>query len=87
MKEIFGEILTFIYGIARLIGSGIAKLLGFIFPDIEIPPNVIDAMGFLAVLTIFLILIQTAKKVAWIIVIIGWILILVRIIMIVLNLG
>ena len=87
MKEVFNEILTFIYGIAHLIGSGIANVLLFVFPDVEIPLNIIDAIGFLSVLTIFLILVQAAKKVAWIIVIIGWILILVRIIMAILGLS
>jgi len=87
MKEVFYELLTFIYGIAHIIGIGIAKVIGFIFPQVELPLNIIDAIGFLSVLTVFLILVQAAKKIAWIIVIIGWILILVRIIMVILNLG
>ena len=49
MKEIFNELLTFIYGIAHLIGTGVAKVLGFIFPNIELPLNIIDAIGFLSV--------------------------------------
>ena len=81
MQEVFNEILTFIYGIAHLIGSGIAKILQFIFPSVEIPLNIIDAIGFLFVMTIFLILVQAAKKIAWIIVIVGWVLILIRVIL------
>jgi len=84
MKEVFSEILTFVYSIAHLIGSLVGKVIGFIFPDIEIPENIIDSIGFLAVLTVFLILVQAAKKIAWIIVIVGWVLILIRILMIVL---
>ena len=80
MKEIFFEVLTFIYGIAHLIGTGVAKVLEFIFPNIELQLSIIDAIGFLSVLTIFLILVQAVKKIAWIIVIIGWILILVRVV-------
>ena len=87
MKGVFNELLTFIYGIAHLIGSGVAKILQFIFPDIKLPLNIIDAVGFLCVLTAFLILVKAAKKIAWIIVIIGWILILIRIIMAIFNLG
>lgn len=87
MKGIFNELLTFIYGIAHLIGTGVAKVLQLIFPDIELPLNIIDAVGFLCVLTAFLILVQATKKIAWLIVIIGWILILIRIIMAIFHLG
>jgi len=87
MKGVFNELLTFIYGIAHLIGTGVAKVIQFIFPDVELPLNIIDALGFLCVLTAFLILVKAAKKIAWIIVIIGWILILIKIIMIILSLG
>ena len=85
MKDIFNEVLNFIYGIAHLIGNGIAKVIQFIFSNVELPPNIIDALGFLSVLTIFLIIVQAAKKVALIIVVVGWVLLLVRIIMIVLK--
>jgi hypothetical protein len=85
MKDIFNEVLNFIYGIAHLIGNGIAKVILFIFPNIELPPNIIDALGFLSVLTIFLIIFHFAKKIAWIIVVIGWVFLLIRIIMIVLK--
>jgi len=82
--EIFNSILTFIYSIAHLIGTGVATVLRFIFNDVEFPKNIIDSIGFLSEITLFLILIQAAKKVTWIIVIVGWVLILVRIVMILL---
>lgn len=85
MKDIFNEALNFIYGIAHLIGNSVAKVVQFVFPDVELPPNIIDALGFLSVLTIFLIIVHVAKKIAWIIVVVGWVLLLVRIIMIVLK--
>jgi hypothetical protein len=85
MKQIIQDVLTFIYSIAHLIGSGIAEIFKFIFPNVEFPQNIIDTLGFLAVLTIFLILVQAAKKIAWIIVITGWILVLIRIFMLLLN--
>jgi len=81
--EILNEILTFIYSIAHLIGTGVAKFLKFIFTNIEIPINIVDSIGFLAVITLFLILVQAAKKVAWIIVIVGWVLILIRLIIVI----
>lgn len=71
MKEAFNELLTFIYGIAHLIGVGATKVIQFIFPSVELPLNIIDALGFLCVLTGFLFLVQAAKKNAWIIVVIA----------------
>lgn len=85
MKEIFNGALNFVYGIAHLVGNGVAKIIQFIFPEVELPLNVIDAVGFLCVLTAFLILVQAAKKIAWIIVIIGWVLLIIRIVMLVLH--
>jgi len=61
MKGIFNELLTFIYGIAHPIGTLVAKFLQFIF-HVELPLNIIDAVGFLCVLTAFIILFKAAKK-------------------------
>jgi hypothetical protein len=84
MQEIINRILIFIYSIAHLIGTAFAKFIQFIFPDINLHQNIIDTIGFLSVLTLFLILIQAAKKIAWIIVIAGWILVLIRVVMVIL---
>ena len=83
MKDVVDVVLNYIYSIAHAIGTGIFKLVHNIFPGAEIPSNIVDAVGFLAVLTIILIIAQAAKKIAWIIVAVGWILILIKIITIV----
>jgi hypothetical protein len=44
-------------------------------------------LGFMVLLTIFMILARAAKHIAWIIVWLGWILLFIRILMIILNLG
>jgi hypothetical protein len=78
-KEILSGILTFLYSIAHYVGMLVVYLLGRILPSARVPADLIDPIGYLALLTAFLILVQVARKLAWIIVLIGWILILVRI--------
>ena len=78
-KEILSSILTFLYSIAHYVGMLVVYLLGRVLPTARVPTDLVDPIGYLALLTAFLILVQVAKKLAWIIVLIGWILILVRI--------
>ena len=78
-KEILSAILTFLYSIAHYVGMLVVYLLGRVLPTARVPVDLIDPIGYLALLTAFLILVQVAKKVAWVIVVIGWGLILVRI--------
>ena len=79
-KDILSGILTFLYSIAHYAGMLMVYLLGRVLPTAKVPADLIDPLGYLVLLTAFLILVQVAKKVAWIIVVIGWILILVRIV-------
>ena len=78
-KEILSAILTFLYSIAHYVGMLVVYLLGRVLPTARVPVDLIDPIGYLALLTAFLILVQVAKKVSWVIVVIGWGLILVRI--------
>ena len=78
-KEILSGILTFLYSIAHYVGQLVVYLLGQVLPTAKVPADLVDPIGYLALLTAFLILVQVAKKLAWIIVILGWALILVRI--------
>ena len=78
-KDILSTLLTFLYSIAHYVGMLVVYLLGRVLPAAKIPTDLVDPLGYLALLTAFLILVQVAKKIAWIIVIAGWILILVRI--------
>ncbi len=78
-KEIASSILTFLYSIAHYAGQLVVYLLGQVLPAARVPADLVDPIGYLALLTAFLILVQVARKLAWIIVIVGWVLILVRI--------
>jgi hypothetical protein len=81
------DVLTFIYYVAHQIGMGIIKILQSIFPRLVFPGNLIDPLGFLIILTAFVILVTVAKRVAWIIIGAGWILLFIRILMVIFKLG
>ena len=84
---ILHKLLTFLYTIAHQIGAGIVKVVNLILPGIKIPASLVDPIGVLAILTLFLVLVQAAKKIAWTIIIVGWVLILIRIFLIILKVG
>jgi hypothetical protein len=87
LNTILHKILTFIYFLAHQIGVGIIKILQPLFPRSIFPDSLIDPLGFLIILTLFMFLVGVAKKVAWIIVCAGWILLLIRILMVIFKLG
>jgi len=87
LSAVLHKILTFIYFIAHQAGLGIIKLLQTLVPSAKFPESVIDALGLLIVLTLFMFLVSVAKKVAWVIVCLGWILLLIRILIIIFKLG
>jgi uncharacterized transporter YbjL len=89
LNEILHSILTFIYFLAHQIGLGIIKVVQSIIPSIVFPTSLVDPLGFLVILTLFMFLVgvELGKKIAWIIVYAGWILLLIRILMIIFKLG
>jgi len=78
-KEILSAVLTFLYSLAHYVGMLVIYLMGQVLPAARVPTDLVDPIGYLALLTVFLILVQVAKKVAWIVVVAGWVLIAVRI--------
>ena len=80
-KEILSGVLTFLYSIAHYVGMLVVYLLGRVLPTAKVPGDLVDPIGYLALLTAFIILVQVAKKIAWIVIVIGWALILVRIVL------
>jgi len=87
LETILHKVLTFIYFLAHQIGLGIIKIVQPLFPRSVFPDSLIDPLGFLIVLTLFMVLVGFAKKAAWIIVFAAWILFLIRILMIIFKLG
>ena len=89
LNVILHNILTFIYFLAHQIGLGIIKGVHSIFSGIIFPDSIIDPLGFLVILTLFLFLVgvDVAKKIVWIVVCAAWILLFVRILVIIFKLG
>lgn len=85
-KELLDQILAFLYSIAHGLGQLVVKGIELIFPEAEpaLSP-LVDPIGVLALLTIFLVLYSFTKGLAWIIVILGWALIIVRIVLTILK--
>jgi hypothetical protein len=79
------DTLQFIYTLAHAAGNGIVNLVQRIVPQAKIPVDLVDPIGFLAVLTVFVLLTGLARKIAWIIVIAGWVLIGVRVVLAILG--
>jgi hypothetical protein len=87
LNVILHKILTFIYFLAHQIGLGIIKVVQPLFPRAMFPDSLVDPLGFLIILTLFMFLVGVAKKIAWIIVCAAWILLFIRILMIIFKLG
>jgi len=84
-RSLLDQLLAFIYSLGHLIGQGVVRLLGAILPSLQVPADLVDPIGLLAVLTIFLAVATIAKKLVWIVVIVGWALILIRLILVIVQ--
>ena len=80
-ENILENLLTFIYTLGHWLGGKIVELIQYI-SGIQLGQEIVDAIGMLVILTIFLAIAEVAKKAIWIVVAIGWVLIIIRILMI-----
>ena len=83
--DVLTKILQFLHTIAAWIGELIAAVIHSILPSVAIPDDLVQAIGLMAMLTIFLVVVQIAKKLTWIVVVVGWVLILARIVLIMIK--
>ncbi len=84
-QDVVDQLLSFIYSLGHLIGEGIVRLVVTILPSMQFPQDLVDPIGLLAILTIFLAIAAIAKKLVWIVVIAGWVLILIRLILVIVQ--
>lgn len=84
--SVIDQLLTFIHSAAEIIGSGIVKLVeviaGVNVSELQQP------LGYLGILTASLIVfgaLKAAQKIVWFIVLLGWALIIIRIVLEVLD--
>ena len=85
--DLLTQIFGFLSTIARYIGLGIVQLVQYILPSVKDLPVLAEPIGYLAILTIFVILTSAARKVALIIVLAGWALILIRVLLMAFHVG
>ena len=85
--DLLTQLLGFLYSIARYIGLGIVRLIRYILPSVTTLDALAEPIGFLALLTIFVILTSAARKIALIILVVGWALILIRILLMAFRVG
>ena len=77
-EDLLTTIMAFIYTIGHWIGEKVVWIIQST-AGIIIPPAITDAIGMLVMLSIFLALAEVARKAIWIVVAIGWVLIVLRI--------
>jgi len=78
VREFLDQLLTFLYTLAHWFGAIIAEVISAVV-KYEIPEDLVDPLGFLVLITIFLAVAEVAKRLTWFVVVVGWILILLRI--------
>lgn len=83
------ELLTFVQSAATLLGQGLVRLLNLILPQSRpLGEEMVLPLGYLGLITLLLLvfnLIAAARKVIWLIVGIGWLLLILRIVLSVLG--
>jgi len=87
--SIWETILTFIQSAATLLGQGLVRLVNLILPASRpLGEDMVLPLGYLGLLTLVLLvfnLIAAARKVIWLIVGIGWLLMILRIVLVALG--
>lgn len=84
-RSVGDQFLTFVQSAAELLGEGLVRLLNLILPrDRAVGSELVQPLGYLGLITAILLLfgiLEAARKVIWIIVGVGWALLLVRIVL------
>jgi len=84
-QDILTQIMAFAHSIAHYLGTWIVALAQKILPMAKELSTLADPIGYLAVLSVFVLIATLAKRVAIVIVLVGWVLIVVRIVLMALG--
>jgi hypothetical protein len=83
-REALGsQLLSFIDSAAYLIGSALAWLIGLVLPG-SVNPSLVKPLGYLGLITLLLLLfnlLEAARKLIWLLVVVGWVLMIARILL------
>jgi hypothetical protein len=74
------QVLVLVNAVAQRIGSTLVSGIGFVLPVATIPLDLATPVGWLALVTAGLLIAEVARKVTWVVVGIGWLLVVVRIV-------
>jgi len=86
-KDLLTQLMGFVYSAAHYLGVGIVAVVQRILPSAKNLETLADPIGFLGILSIFVVLVSVARKVAVIVLVAGWALILVRIVLMAFKVG
>ncbi len=79
LKNLFTPALQFAYTVSHWMGEQIVGMIWMLFPGATLLDQIIDPVGVLAILTVLLLVVQVARRMAWVVVAAGWLLISVRV--------
>lgn len=85
--DLLTQLLGFLYSIARYVGLGIVRAIRYILPSVVGLDTLAEPIGFLALITVFVILTSAARRVALIILVAGWALIFIRVLLMAFRVG
>ena len=89
-REFLDQVLTVLYTVAHWAGQLVVDLVEMILGDAmpaDLFDGLVDPLGFLIILTLLLAAAEVAKRIVWLVVIAGWVLIAIRIAMVLLGDG
>jgi hypothetical protein len=86
-KDLLTQLMGFVYSAAHYLGVGIVAVVQRILPSAKSLQTLVDPIGFLGILTLFVVLVSVARKVAIVVLIAGWALIFVRIVLMAFKVG
>lgn len=79
MDSVLTMLLQFLQTGSEWAGALVVRGVHFILPSLAIPPSLASSIGLLVVVSVLLGVAEVAKKAVWVIVIAGWVLVVVRI--------
>ena len=85
--DLLTQIFGFLSTTAGYIGLGIVGVVQRILPSVKDLSTLAQPIGFLSLLTVFVILTTAARKVALIILLVGWALIFIRLLLMAFRIG
>lgn len=85
--DLLTQIMGFLYSAARYLGVWIIQGAHYILPSVKNLDTLAEPVGFLALLTIFVVLTATVRRVALIVLLAGWALIIIRLLLMAFQIG